>query len=119
MINKCQRMMKKKTGRFMGTASKSHNRQLDLRQKGGSDFYEQEEDNCYIFFSKIGQSAATNAINENKAMKLPVTYMKNGWVVREMPGGNVERIAQVTGIATNDREKKLTKGTVIHAKKRT
>ncbi|WP_211999862.1 hypothetical protein [Chitinophaga sp. HK235] len=71
-----------------------------------------EEVNIYEFFSIIGKRAATNAINENKAMELPVTYLKEGWVVREMPGGEVERIVEIQSSPG-----KWRKGTVIDIRK--
>ena len=47
------------------------------------------------FFNVIGRRAAGNAINENRAMKISVTGVKDGWVIREMADGRQERISQI------------------------
>jgi hypothetical protein len=54
-----------------------------------------EDNNNNSFLDKAGQEAAKNAINENKALGLPITYFKDGWVVREMADGKVEKIKRV------------------------
>lgn len=76
--------------------------------------YEESQD--YEFFSVIGKRAATNAINENKAMDLPVTYLKDGWVVRELPGGKIEKIVEVQSKTSSLREFK--KGAILHVNRR-
>ncbi len=79
-----------------------------------SDF---EDGHDRQFLVQVGRDAASNAINENKAMNLPVTYLKDGWVVSRMPDGRIERISEIkksVGVAS---ERKLTKGTVLHVKK--
>ena len=78
-----------------------------------------EEPISRAFFESIGRDAAINAINENKAMNLPVTFVKDGWVVREMPDGRQERISQIALISVDEyRQRNLTKGTVIHVGKK-
>lgn len=102
-------MPKKKSGnRFrLYQAIKQSRRNIDLSAY--------EEHLGRDFFAMVGRNAATNAINENKAMKLPVTLVKNGWVVREMPDGSQERISEIHVIPSSEfRERKLTKGAVIH-----
>lgn len=59
------------------------------------------------FFSIIGKRAATNAINENKALGLPWTYLKDNWVVREFPDGTVEKIVAVDLSPLRKFEKKI------------
>ncbi|QEH40683.1 hypothetical protein [Chitinophaga sp. XS-30] len=68
------------------------------------------------FFREIGIKAATNAVNENKAMGIPVTFLQDDWVVRRMPEGNIEKVTRVSG---SDRIKyrQLKKGTVLHVKR--
>jgi hypothetical protein len=71
------------------------------------------------FFEMVGRRAAINAINENRAMNLPVTGVKNGWVVREMPDGKQERISEIRVISSDEyKERKLVKGAVIHVGKK-
>jgi len=71
------------------------------------------------FFDRIGRRAAANAINENRAMNLPVTRLRDGWVVREFPDGKLERISQIK-VISNDiyRDRKLVKGATIHVGKK-
>lgn len=71
------------------------------------------------FFDRIGRRAAANAINENRAMNLPVTRVKDGWVIREFPDGKLERISQIR-VTSNDiyRDRKLVKGAIIHVGKK-
>jgi hypothetical protein len=63
---------------------------------------------------KIGERAAVNAINENKALSLPLTYEKDGWVVREYSDGRIEKIEKIitSTISTSD----FKKGTVLHVR---
>ncbi|UPK69900.1 hypothetical protein [Chitinophaga filiformis] len=62
---------------------------------------------------KIGERAAINAINENRALQLPITYEKDGWVVREYADGHIEKIEQ---IITADISSGFKKGAVLHVK---
>lgn len=104
------------------------------RKKSGSGFYQSlksrstsevgdmtayEEHLPNGFFEMVGRRAAINAINENRAMNLPVTGVKNGWVVREMPDGSQVRISEIYVIPSDQyRERKLVKGAVIHVRKK-
>ena len=81
------------------------------------DLSDIEEKGDRLFFTEVGALAAINAINENKAMDIPVTFMEDGWVVRRMPQGNIERVVKIENNAGVARNKKLTKGTVLHVKK--
>ncbi|ASZ09730.1 hypothetical protein CK934_01440 [Chitinophaga sp. MD30] len=56
-----------------------------------------------------------NVINENRAMRILVTYMEDGWVVREMPGGKITRVIEVIG---KEKVRKLKKGTVLYVGKK-
>ncbi|HEY9260788.1 hypothetical protein [Chitinophaga sp.] len=85
----------------------------------GEDLNTYEEPVSKAFFETIGREAAINAINENKAMNLPVTFVRDGWVVREMPDGRQERISQIALISLEAYKKRnLIKGTVIHVGKK-
>jgi len=86
----------------------------DANNKDLSDF---EENASHDFIVDVGRQAATNAINENKAMNIPVTFLKDGWVVRRMPKGNIEKVIKVDSQTGIVRQRKLTKGTVLHVKR--
>ncbi|KAA2238753.1 hypothetical protein F0L74_21290 [Chitinophaga agrisoli] len=93
-----------------------HARRADnffLRQLKNSDLSEIEDHNFDIFFSIIGERAATNAINENRALGLPITYLKDDWVVREMPDGSFEYIEHIP----QKPQQQFKKGQVLHVKK--
>ncbi|MRG48744.1 hypothetical protein GFS24_26770 [Chitinophaga sp. SYP-B3965] len=68
---------------------------------------------------EAGRRAATNAVNENRALGIPVTFTKDGWVVRRMPDGHIERIKPIEGATGPIRERKLRKGMILHVKKAT
>ncbi|TWF41411.1 hypothetical protein FHW36_103215 [Chitinophaga polysaccharea] len=71
------------------------------------------------FFDVVGRRAASNAINENRAMKISITSVKDGWVVREMPDGSHQQISQILVKPNNQyKERKLVKGAVIHVGKK-
>jgi len=79
----------------------------------GKNRVELEEQGFESIFAAIGKRAATNAINENKALGIPVTFWQDGWVVRRMPDGSIERVQQATQL----KEKQFRKGTVLHVRK--
>jgi ribosomal protein L30E len=65
---------------------------------------------------KVGRSAAVNAVRASKALGLPITYMKNGEVIKEMADGTKKVIVA----AANNPKKQsvaLKKGMVFYAKK--
>ena len=68
------------------------------------------------FLEKIAQSAAVNAINENKALNIPITVAENGWVVRKTATGETIRISKIPQNLDAKSERKLTKGTILHVK---
>ncbi|MEI3798108.1 hypothetical protein SAMN05660461_2941 [Chitinophaga ginsengisegetis] len=71
------------------------------------------------FFETVGRRAAINAINENRAMNLPVTLMRNGKVMREMPDGKQEVISEIHLISSEQYQvRNLVKGAVIHVGKK-
>jgi hypothetical protein len=112
-----------KMGRFIGStrtnkgAAARRMRRSKVSFVIEKDLSDYEEKNDRTFFTEIGRQAAINAINENKAMNIPVTFMEDGWVVRRMPQGNIEKIVEIQSKAGVSRERKLTKGTVLHVKK--
>lgn len=77
------------------------------------DLNELEENGVETVFATIGKRVAMNAINENKALGIPVTFWQDGWVVRRMPDGSIERVQQATQV----REKQFRKGTVLYVRK--
>ena len=82
------------------------------------ELYELEESgNFHTVFSEIGKLAATNAINENKALGIPVTFLQGEWVVRRMPDGSIERLERIPPASGKMREGLLKKGTVLHVRK--
>lgn len=67
------------------------------------------------FLIDIARTAAINAINENKALHIPITTIENGWVVKKMQDGKVERISKLETLVDH-RKKTLTKGSILHVK---
>ncbi|UYQ93860.1 hypothetical protein MKQ68_01965 [Chitinophaga horti] len=78
-------------------------------------YYEDNNNNSLL--NEAGRDAARNAINENKALGLPVTYFKDGWVVREMPDGDIVKVKQVEEVAVSAEELKAKKGIVINVRR--
>ncbi len=70
------------------------------------------------FLEKIAQNAAMNAINENKALNIPITVLENGWVVRKTATGETIKISKIPQQIDEKSERKLTKGTILHVKPR-
>jgi hypothetical protein len=64
---------------------------------------------------EIGIKAGINAINENKAMNIPLTVIENGWIVKKTADGTVVKIAPFEQEVSN-RVNPLTKGTILHVK---
>ena len=70
------------------------------------------------FFIEVGKNAAKNAVNENKALRIPITFLLDGWIVRRMPTGELQKVIEVkTGNRIKNR--KIAKGTILHAKRST
>lgn len=76
-----------------------------------SDF---EETADRSFFLKVGQTAANNAVNENKAMRIPITFLQDGCVVRRMPAGDIEKVCEVTVSNKSFKKRRIAKGTILH-----
>jgi hypothetical protein len=81
--------------------------------EGFSDLSAIEDGSDTSLLEKIGARAAINAINENRALQLSLTYERDGWVVREYADGRIEKIEQ---IITSDISPDFKKGTVLHVK---
>lgn len=78
-----------------------------------------EDNNCEKLINTIGARAAQNAINENLALKIPITILKDNWVIRVMPDGSEEKISKVNRVENpNFASQKIAKGTIIHTKKK-
>lgn len=81
-----------------------------------SSLNEIEDRNDLTFWNNVTRDAAYKAINENKAMDIPVTLLENGWVVKKFKDGTVERIKKIEKKASTDRSYRLTKGAILHVK---
>jgi hypothetical protein len=84
----------------------------------GKNYYslsEIEDSFAESFLIDIARTAAINAINENKALHIPITTIENGWVVKKMHDGKVERISKLVALA-GPKNKALTKGSILHVK---
>ncbi|SFD24232.1 hypothetical protein SAMN05518672_1011218 [Chitinophaga sp. CF118] len=79
---------------------------------------EVEDRNDRSFLANIAKNAAVNAINENKAMNIPVTVTEDGWIVKKYVDGTVIRVAPIERRVAVQRRILLTKGTVLHVKPR-
>ncbi|HTI10760.1 MAG TPA: hypothetical protein VL832_19455 [Puia sp.] len=85
--------------------------------ENGNDLSDFEGKKDHTFLIEIGRQAATNAVNENKAMDIPITFLKDGWVIRRMPNGEIVKVAKLDPQTKTIRQRKFTKGTVLHVKK--
>lgn len=106
-LKRTQQKSSKKRTRLRASAFKERI-VLDLSQ------FEDQKDKTFL--EKIGKQAAMNAINENKALGIPVTFWENGQVVRRMPDGQVQPLQQSTARIEIAPGRKLKKGTIIHVR---
>lgn len=60
--------------------------------------------------------AVTNAVKESKKMGLEITFLENGKIYKETPGGKRTILSKITTKYQFDSPIKLTKGMVLHAK---
>lgn len=75
-----------------------------------------EDRKDFLFWNKITRDAAVKAINENKALNIPVTVLEDGWIVRKFQDGTVVKVKKIeTGKGTN-KSYGLTKGSILHVK---
>lgn len=63
---------------------------------------------------EAGKSAVRNAIKESKKLGLTITYIKDGYLINELPDGRKENIAQLKSVKALPNIKK---GMILHAKK--
>ncbi|BAV07978.1 hypothetical protein FLA_4010 [Filimonas lacunae] len=82
-----------------------------------SSLSEVEDKHDKQFFTEIARSAAANAINENKALNIPIVVAEDGWVVQKNSNGDVERLSKIEQHTTAINKRVFTKGTVLHVKK--
>lgn len=66
-----------------------------------------------ITASKI---AVTNAVKESKKMGLEITFLENGKIYKETPGGKRIILSRLKTKSQFDSPVKLKKGMVLHAK---
>jgi len=104
---KKSRLHLEKKNKMMHYSSKL-NSSIDL-----SDF---EEAADRSFFLKVGQDAAKNAVNENKAMRLPITFFLDGWIVQRLPNGDIQKVVEVK-TSNRTKNRRLAKGTILHVKR--
>lgn len=81
--------------------------------KNGSKFASQPENPKSL--RSIGRKSARSAVRENKALGLPVTYIKRGKVIREKADGQKEIIGQRSTTTTHSTG--VSKGDVIRVQK--
>ncbi|HVI44740.1 MAG TPA: hypothetical protein VM802_07715 [Chitinophaga sp.] len=74
-----------------------------------------EEQTDRSLLKEAGRRAAFNAINENKAMGIPITFLRDGWVVRKMPDDTIVKVKQI--LTSDIKTRDFKKGTVLHVKK--
>ena len=74
-----------------------------------------EDRNDMAFWNTVTRDAAVKAINENKAMDIPITVLEDGWVVRKLSDGTIEKVAKVETTTANKPDS-LTKGSILHVK---
>lgn len=63
---------------------------------------------------EAGKSAVSNAIKESKKLGLTITYIKDGFLIKELPDGQKKNIAQLKPVKALPNIKK---GMILHAKK--
>lgn len=108
----------KRNGRKMVTRKSRGKTQVTFR-RGNISFFslnEVEDRNDSTFWNNVTRNAALKAINENKAMGIPVTLLENGWVVRKFKDGTVERIKKIERRTSSGQSYSLTKGSILHVK---
>jgi type IV secretory pathway ATPase VirB11/archaellum biosynthesis ATPase len=66
---------------------------------------------------KVGRKGAANAIRASKALGLPITYLENGHIVRELSNGDKEIVAKVSRPVITKSVVSYKKGMILHAKK--
>lgn len=60
--------------------------------------------------------AVTKAVKESKKMGLEITFLENGKIYKETPGGKRIILSKITAKPEHDSPVKLIKGMVLHAK---
>jgi len=60
--------------------------------------------------------AVTNAVKESKKMGLEITFLENGKIYKETPGGKRIILSKISAKTKYDSPLKLIKGMVLHAK---
>ena len=60
--------------------------------------------------------AVTKAVKESKKMGLEITFLENGKIYKETPGGKRIILSKITAKPNYDSPVRLIKGMVLHAK---
>jgi hypothetical protein len=108
----------KRSGRKMVTKKSQGKTQITRHRVfiSFSSLNEIEDRNDLTFWNNVTRDAALKAINENKAMDIPVTLLENGWVVRKYKDGTVEKIKKLEKRTLTGQSYSLTKGSILHVK---
>jgi hypothetical protein len=106
-----KRNNKIKHWKYITEKSRASKRQPSWQYATLSDI---EDRNVQSFLTTIASNAAINAINENKAMNIPLTLMEDGWVVQKTSEGKVLKVARID--QKMGRSTILTKGAILHVK---
>ena len=69
------------------------------------------------YLVRAGRTGAATAISASKALGLPIVYMENGVVVREMPNGVKEIVVHAMKDGLKKSDISFKKGMIFHAKK--
>ncbi|WP_295118368.1 hypothetical protein [uncultured Chitinophaga sp.] len=76
-----------------------------------------EDSNNTSFLEEAGRHAATNAVNENLALGLPITYFEDGWVVRRLADKSIVRIKKVEEPEDIKHDLTFKKGITVNVKR--
>lgn len=75
-----------------------------------------EDRKDFLFWNKVTQDAAVKAINENKAMNIPVTVLEDGWIVQKFQDGTVVKVKKIETSKGTNKSYGLIKGSILHVK---
>ncbi len=110
-----KREIKKVVVRHVGSGAVA--RETSLLSAKEQELNDIEEGGDRSILAAIVQQSAINAVNKNKALGIPITFLQDDWVVRRMPDGTIERIKQVSPTAGKIAGTQFKKGTVLHVKR--
>ena len=96
-------------------AKKAYRRIIITKSAGTVIFREDTKQTSFLI--RAGRNGAANAINTSRALDLPIFYMENGTVVKEMPSGIKESVIEIHKSGAKKSGNSLKKGMIFHAKK--